>query len=91
MSDLPANVLKTLETIQGSPNKIRSPQEINARYRVSLENYRNLCFMSGDVREQKAAAYAEVKILGWVLNKSDKEVINDISAYSPRPNFPQQS
>ena len=90
-SDLPANILKTLEIIQAPKTKLRSPQEINARYQLSLKNYKNLCMMSGDVREQKAATYAEIKILGWVLGKPDKDVINDISANSLRMSFPEQS
>ena len=89
-SDLPANILKTLETIQAPKTKLRSAQEINARYKLSLQNYKNLCLMSGDVREQKAGTYAEIKILGWVLGKSDKDVISDITAHSIRMNFPGQ-
>lgn len=90
-SDLPANILKTLETIQSTTTKMRSAQEINARYKLSLQNYKNLCLMSGDVREQKAGTYAEIKILGWVLGKADKDIINDITAHSVRMSFPNQS
>ena len=79
---LPEEVLKTLERFGGSSNKLRSAQEITARYNLVLENYKRLCFMSGDVREQKVAAHAEIKMLGWVLGKPDKDVIKDLTEYS---------
>lgn len=90
MADLPANILKTLESYRNPPNKLRSGQEINARYRQTLDNYKKICFMSGDVREQKVAVHAEIKILGWVLGKPDKDIIKDITDNSNRPFFPPQ-
>ena len=72
------------------PNKLRSLQEINARYKLTLENYKKICFTSGDVRDQKIATHAEIKILGWVLGKPDKDVIKDIAENSNRAVFPPQ-
>ena len=88
---LPEEVLKTLKRFSGAANKLRSAQEIHARYVQTLESYKKLCFTSGDVREQKVATHAEIKMLGWVLGKPDKDVIKDINAYSNRPDFPRQS
>jgi len=91
MSDLPANVLKTLEDIQTPKTKLRSIQEINARYKLSLQNYKNLCYMAGDVRDQKIAVHAEIKMLGWVLGLPDRDIVKDIAENSNRPTFPAQS
>lgn len=88
---LPEEVLTTLKRFSGASNKLRSAQEIHARYVQTLESYQKLCFTSGDVREQKVATHAEIKMLGWVLGKPDKDVIKDINAYSNRPDFPRQS
>ena len=91
MADLPEEILRTIEHHNNTSGKLRSAQEITARYNLVLENYKRLCFMSGDVREQKAAAHAEIKALGWVLGKPDKEVIKDIAANSNKPVFPEQN
>lgn len=90
MAALPENIQQTLERYHNPPNKLRSIQEITARYNLALENYKQLCFMSGDVREQKVAKHAEIKALGWVLGKPDKDVVNDIAANSNRMIFPGQ-
>ena len=87
---LPEEVLRLLESYNNPSNKLRSVQEINARYLQALESYRKICFMSGDVREQKIATHAEIKMLGWVLGKPDKDIIKDINDHSNRPNFPLQ-
>ena len=90
MADLPEDILKTLESYRNPPNKLRTWQEITARYNLALEDYKKICFMSGDVREQKVATHAEIKILGWVLGKPDKDIIKDIVDNSNRPFFPPQ-
>lgn len=87
---LPEDVLTMIKHYNNPPNKLRSAQEINARYNLMLENYKKICFMSGDVREQKVATHAEIKTLGWVLGKLDKDIIKDINDHSNRPNFPLQ-
>lgn len=90
MAELPGNILETLERYRNPPNKLRSLQEITARYKLTLENYKKICLMSGDVRDQKIATHAEIKILGWVLGKPDKDVIKDIAENSNRVFFPPQ-
>ncbi|MBQ3435244.1 MAG: hypothetical protein II968_01375 [Selenomonadaceae bacterium] len=90
MAELPEDIVKTLERYRNPPNKLRSLQEINARYKLTLENYKKICLTSGDVRDQKIATHAEIKILGWVLGKPDKDVIKDIAENSNRVVFPPQ-
>ncbi|MBR4904617.1 MAG: hypothetical protein IKZ53_08090 [Selenomonadaceae bacterium] len=88
---LPEDILKTIERYNNPPNKLRSIQEINARYRQMLANYKQICFKSGDdVREQKVAMHAEIKTLGWVLGKPDKDIIKDITENSNRVIYPGQ-
>ncbi len=87
---LSEDIIKMVERYNRPPNKLRSLQEINARYNLSLETYKKLCFSSGDVRDQKIATHAEIKILGWVLGKPDKDVIKDITDHSNRPIYPGQ-
>ena len=89
-NDLDENILKTIERYNNPPNRLRSVQEINARYLQTLETYKKICFTSGDVRDQKIAVHAEIKILGWVLGKPDKDVIKDITENSNRVIFPGQ-
>ena len=90
MAELSEDILKTIERYNNPPNKLRSVQEINARYMQTLDNYRQICFMSGDVREQKVAVHAEIKMLGWVLGKPDKDIIKDITDHSNRVIYPGQ-
>ena len=90
MADLPEDIRKTIERYNNPPNRLRSVQEITARYNLTLENYKKLCFMSGDVRDQKIATHAEIKALGWVLGKLDKDIVKDIADHSNRVIFPGQ-
>lgn len=87
---LPEEIIKTLESYHNPPNKLRTWQEITARYKLALENYKNICFMSGDVREQKVATHAEIRTLGWVLGKPEKNIVKDIVDNSNNPGFPPQ-
>ena len=88
---LSEDILKVIERYNNPPNKLRSMQEINARYLQMLTAYKQICFKSGDdVREQKVAMHSEIKILGWVLGKPDKDVIKDITENSNRVIFPGQ-
>jgi len=89
-TNLPEDIQRTLERYHNPPNKLRSVQEITARYNLSLENYKKLCFASGDVRDMKIATHAEIKMLGWVLGKLDKDVVKDIADHSNRVIFPGQ-
>ncbi len=82
MSDMPANNLKDLVASYTHRERVRSPQEITARYNQDLLAYKELCFASGDNREQKLQVYNEIKVLGWVLGKAEKNIIKDIGEHS---------
>ena len=82
------DIKNLIASYHNPPNKLRSLQEINARYKLTLENYKKICLTSSDVRDQKIATHAEIKILGWVLGKPDKDIIKDIAENSNRFVFP---
>ncbi|MCR5833778.1 MAG: hypothetical protein K6G55_03920 [Selenomonadaceae bacterium] len=88
--DLPPEVMEMLNNYKNPPNKLRTLQEVTARYNLTLENYKKICFSSGNVRDMKIATHAEIKILGWVLGKPDKDVVNDIAKNSNTQVFPGQ-
>ena len=50
MAELPENIRQTIERYHNPPNKLRSWQEITARYNQTLETYKKICFMSGLVK-----------------------------------------
>lgn len=88
MKDMPANAIRdAAESYRRPPGKMRSQQEILARYNQALMSYRELCFSSGDVHQQKLSTYAEIKVLGWVLGKPEKDIIKDVSENSNRMPF----
>lgn len=85
MSEMPANDIRDIVASYNRPKeRMRSPQETLARYNQALMSYRELCFSTGDVREQKIRIYHEIKILGWVLGKAEKTVIKDIGEHSDK-------
>ena len=62
-----------------SKERTRSRSEIHARYQKALELYRQLLKSNENVKEQKLLAFNEVKVLGWVLGKRDKDVANELN------------
>ena len=54
--------------------KMRSMPEIHARYQKCCQKYKELRGAGADFREQKVMIYAELKTLGWVLGKGDKQI-----------------
>ena len=83
MSEMLANHLQEqLEKYAAPRERVRSPQEILARYNKALLTYRELSYASGDVRAQKLSIYEEIKVLGWVLGKREKTVIKDVADHS---------
>ncbi len=70
-------IIESLSTVE----KVRSPAEITARYNLKRQEYRELKMISDnspEKREQIAMLYAEAKVLGWVLGKSEKKVIKEV-------------
>lgn len=87
MSEMLANdIVEAVKTYKKPPRQ-RSPQEITARYNLALANYKELCFKPQDDNQLKLIAYTEIKTLGWVLGKPEKEVIKDVSQNSPSMPF----
>ena len=88
MSEMLRNHMKEeLERYNTSVERIRSPQEILARYNQALVTYKELSYSTDDVYRQKLATYAEIKVLGWILGKHEKTVIKDINEHSNKTPF----
>ena len=58
--------------------KMRSQSSVRARYEQEIEQYKKLMQAKVDPREQRVMLYAEIKVLGWVLGKSDQTVAHDV-------------
>ena len=62
-----------------SKERTRSRSEIQARYQKALDQYRQLLKSNENVKEQKLLVFNEIKLLGWVLGKRDKDVSNELN------------
>ncbi len=62
-----------------SKERTRSRAEIHARYVKDLEQYRQLSKSENPPREQRMMLFYEIKVLGWVLGKRDKDVANELN------------
>ena len=82
MSEMPANDFVQVVKEYKKPPKMRSPQEITAKYNQALEYYKELCFKPQETNQLKLTTYTEIKTLGWVLGKPEKDIIKDISTHS---------
>ena len=82
MSEMLANDITQVVKEYKKPPKMRSPQEITAKYNQALETYKELCFNPQETNQLKLSTYAEIKILGWVLGKPERVIIKDISEHS---------
>jgi hypothetical protein len=56
---------------------MRHPGEILARYQQDCQQYRTLKNSKGNVREQLLMLYAEIKVLGWILGRTEQDVVRD--------------
>ena len=61
-----------------SKERMKSRSEIHATYIKTLEQYRKLSQSENPPREQRMMLFTEVKLLGWVLGKRDKDVANEL-------------
>lgn len=83
MSEMIANnIIEEVSKYRKPPNKLRSQQEITAKYNQALEYYKELCFKPQETNQLKLTTYTEIKTLGWVLGKPEKDIIKDISTHS---------
>lgn len=62
-----------------SKERTRSRSEIQARYQKALDQYRQLLKSNENVKEQKLMIFNEIKLLGWVLGKRDKDVAKELN------------
>ena len=62
-----------------SKERTRSRSEIQARYQKALDQYRQLLKSNENVKEQKLLVFNEIKLLGWVLGKRDKDVVKELN------------
>lgn len=62
-----------------SKERTRSRSEIQARYKKALDQYRQLLKSNENVKEQKLLVFNEIKLLGWVLGKRDKDVAKELN------------
>lgn len=82
MSEMVANNIVEEVARYRKPPKMRSPQEITAKYNQALEYYKELCFKPQETNQLKLTTYTEIKTLGWVLGKPEKDIIKDIATHS---------
>lgn len=82
MSEMVANNIVEEVARYRKPPKMRSPQEITAKYNQALEYYKELCFKPQETNQLKLTIYTEIKTLGWVLGKPEKDIIKDIATHS---------
>ncbi len=61
--------------------KMRSSHEVLARYNLNCQQYKDLKNnASGNNREHLLMIYTELKLLGWVLGKSEAVIVRDANA-----------
>lgn len=69
-----------IEQFSSVPEKMRRVNEVSAQYNQKLEQYKQLNYTSSkENRDQRLMIYAEIKILGWILGKSEKEVLKALN------------
>jgi len=61
------------------PERLRHEQEIRARYEQDIRQYQALSQAKVDNREQRLMLYAETKVLGWCLGRTEQHVLQDIN------------
>ncbi len=62
-----------------SKERTRSRSEIHARYLKALDQYRQLLKSNENVKEQKLLVFNEIKLLGRMLGKRDKNVAKELN------------
>ena len=66
-----ADVEELVRMHSGGRHKMRSEAEILARYNLGRQQYKQL--------EQQQMLYAELKVLGWVLGRKERDVVMEIN------------
>ena len=69
-----------IEKYSSVPERMRRVNEVSAQYNQKLEQYRLLNMASTkENRDQRLMMYAEIKILGWILGKPEREVLKALN------------
>ena len=74
-----AEVEELVRMHAGGHHKMRSEAEILARYNLGRQQYKQLKLSRENNREQQQMLYAELKVLGWVLGRKEKDVFMEIN------------
>ena len=69
-----AEVEELVRMHAGGRHKMRSEAEILARYNLGRQQYKQLKYS-----EQQQMLYAELKVLGWVLGRKERDVVMEIN------------
>ena len=56
-------------------HRMRSEAEILARYNLGRQQYKQLKLS----REKQQMLYAELKVLGWILGRNERDVVMEIN------------
>ena len=75
-----ADVEELVRMHAGGRHKMRSEAEILARYNLGRKQYKQLKLSRENNREQQQMLYAELKVLGWVLGRRERDVVMEINA-----------
>ena len=70
-----ADVEELVRMHAGGRHKMRSEAEILARYNLGRKQYKQLKGSHENNREQQQMLYAELKVLGWILGRKEREVV----------------
>ncbi|BEU87475.1 hypothetical protein TAMA11512_09390 [Selenomonas sp. TAMA-11512] len=70
---------EAIEAIRSQrPFKLRTMTEVMAQYEKKILKYQELMKSSDNNRQQRMEVYAEIRILGWVLYKTERQVQKDL-------------
>ena len=74
-----AEVEELVRIHAGGRHRMRSEAEILARYNLGRQQYKQLKFSRENNRGQQQMLYAELKVLGWVLGRKERDVVMEIN------------
>ena len=74
-----SNIAALVESYNSTPERMRHVQEVSARYKLRLNQYKELNMSRSDNRDQRLMVYTEIKVLGWVLGKKEKDVLKEVN------------
>ncbi len=80
------DIAAQVEKYNTPPERMRHVQEVSARYKLRLNQYKDLNLSYSDNRDQRLMVYTEIKVLGWVLGKREKDILKEINEFAKLPN-----